>query len=327
VIRQGLWRLAAGAVDRLPGTGADRLSILIYHGVGERPAPLDHCDVDRARFEHHLQVLRQAFTVLPLGEAVRRLRAGTLPARAAAITFDDGYANNVSVALPLLRRHRLCATFFVATAYLDGGRMFNDAVIEAIRRCTRPSVDLQALGLGTVELNDVSARVRASERAIARLKYLPPDEREEGTAMLVEAAGVVLGPSLMMTSEDVRALAEAGMEIGAHTHRHPILASIPDQEARREIDLGRERLEAITGRPVTLFAYPNGRPGADYHARHVAMVREAGFEAAVSTARGCAAAGHDPYQLPRFTPWDRTPERFLCRLAWSRRGPAAAVAA
>jgi peptidoglycan/xylan/chitin deacetylase (PgdA/CDA1 family) len=95
---------------------------------------------------------------------------------------------------------------------------------------------------------------------------------------------------------------------------HPILARLEPDSASSEIRDSRSRLEAITGAPVTLFAYPNGKPGLDYLREHVGMVRELGFEAAVSTARGVAHSTSDPFQLPRFTPWDRTPGRFLLRL-------------
>jgi hypothetical protein len=84
--------------------------------------------------------------------------------------------------------------------------------------------------------------------------------------------------------------------------------------ASAEIRTSKAQLEAITGAPVTLFAYPNGKPGRDYHKEHVDIVRQAGFEAAVSTAAGVANISSDPYQLPRFRPWDKTPGRFLLRL-------------
>jgi len=328
-LRHLLWRTMAGAA-RWTGREAarGRLSILIYHSVAAPDGVQEHSDVDAGTFDWQLAVLVQAFTVLPLGEAVSRLRAGSLPPRAACITFDDGYADNVTRALPLLQRHGLPATFFVASAYLDGGRMFNDAVIEALRRCRLDTLDLTTVGLGVLDLSAGEKRREAIQSVLRVLKYLPPGPREERTAAVVDAAGVRLGASLMMTSEQVADLARHGMEVGAHTHRHPILNSVPDPEAREEIREGRRRLEAIIGAPVTLFAYPNGRPGRDYSERHVAMVREAGFEAAVSTSPGPARIDSDPHQLPRFTPWDRSPERYLFRLLHSRAAtrPAAAVA-
>ena len=117
-----------------------------------------------------------------------------------------------------------------------------------------------------------------------------------------------------MRAEQVRALHAAGMEIGAHTVTHPILARLDSAAARKEIIAGKEQLEGIVGAPVTLFSYPNGKPVTDYSAEHVAMARDIGFKAAVSTAWGIATREADLYQLPRFTPWDKTPARFALRL-------------
>ncbi|MCS6944605.1 MAG: polysaccharide deacetylase family protein, partial [Sutterellaceae bacterium] len=121
--------------------------------------------------------------------------------------------------------------------------------------------------------------------------------------------------SLMMNCEQVADLAAAGFDIGGHTVTHPILARLSPEEARAEIAGGKSDLEAIVGRRVALFAYPNGVPGKDYAAEHVRLVRACGFQAGVSTAWGVAVWRSDPFQLPRFTPWDRTRLRFGLRLA------------
>jgi peptidoglycan/xylan/chitin deacetylase (PgdA/CDA1 family) len=99
---------------------------------------------------------------------------------------------------------------------------------------------------------------------------------------------------------------------------HPILRLLPDDAARAEIVDGRDALQALLQSPVDLFAYPNGRPGSDFAERDVALVREAGFAAAVSTASGVCTAASDRFQLPRFTPWDAAPARWLGRLVHMR---------
>src|SRR5262249_56576651 len=118
---------------------------------------------------------RDWFTVLPLPEAIERLRTGALPSRAAAITFDDGYADNCTVAMPILSRLRLPATFFVATGFLDGGRMWNDTVIESVRRAG-DELDLSSLGLGHYSLPDATARRRAFAAILPALKYRGPHQ-------------------------------------------------------------------------------------------------------------------------------------------------------
>ncbi len=301
-----------------PGGARGRLSILIFHRVLPAPDPIFPGEASAAWFDAMLGWLKAWFNVLPLDEAVRRLGEGRLPARAAVITFDDGYADNHDVALPLLQRHGLPATFFIATGFLDGGRMWNDSVIEAVRRCPAAELDLAGLGegdLGRHAVGTAEEKRRAIEAVIGAIKYQPLAARAALVERIGERAGAELPGDLMMTADQVRALRRAGMQIGGHTVSHPILATLDDGAARYEIAEGKRRLEEILGEPVTLFAYPNGKPAADYSPASVALVRELGFQAAVSTAWGAAGPASDPFQLPRFTPWDRSRGRFALRLA------------
>lgn len=307
-----LTRLLGGLLS--PGGNRGGLSILIFHRVHAVADPMFPGEIDAARFDAVLGRLAQSFTALPLDRAVASLRVGTLPSRALAITFDDGYADNFTVALPLLRKHGLKATFFVASGALDGGRMWNDTVIEVVRRARTEILDLHYLGLGVHPLAGVADRRAAIDGLLSRLKYLPFDERADKVAGLAAWFGQALPGDLMMTREQVRALHADGMGIGGHTQNHPILAEIDDKRALDEIAGGKSELEGIIGERVSLFAYPNGKPANDYCARHVEMVRKVGFVGAVSTSPGMARCTADVYQLPRFTPWDRSPLKFGLRL-------------
>lgn len=300
--------------DVVIGPLSPRLSILIYHRVVPEPDPLVPELVCAKEFDWQLAVLGRWFTVLPLREAVARIRSDTLPIRAACVTFDDGYADNATLALPILRRRGVPATFFLATSFIDGGRMWNDSVIETIRRARGETLDARCIALGTLSISTIDLRRRAIQKVLAALKYLPLEERQRRVQALGVETSQPLPSDLMMTAEQVRRLHASGMEIGAHTVTHPILARLSPEHADNEIRESKRRLEAITGSPISLFAYPNGKPGRDYCREHVGMVRKQGFEAAVSTARGVAHTASDPFQLPRFTPWDRTPGKFLLRL-------------
>ncbi|MDL2353692.1 MAG: polysaccharide deacetylase family protein [Pseudomonadota bacterium] len=290
-----------------------RLSILIYHRVLAAPDPLFPAEVDAQRFEQHLRYLKRSFNVISLSEAVHGLRHDSLPPRAACITFDDGYADNAEIALPLLQRHALPATFFVATGFLDGGRMFNDTVIELVRRAPA-QLDLTPLQLGRYTLDSWGSRRQAVGALLDQLKYLPLAEREDKIAALTELVGIALPDDLMMRTDQLRRLHAAGMEIGGHTVSHPILARMSAAGARDEIAAGKAQLEQLIGAPVRLFAYPNGIPGQDYQAEHVDIVRSLGFDAAVCTSWGAARPGGDLFQLPRFTPWNQDQLRFTVRL-------------
>jgi peptidoglycan/xylan/chitin deacetylase (PgdA/CDA1 family) len=291
------------------------VSIFIFHRVLPQPDPLFPDEMSRDRFDQLLGWLGTWFNVMPLRDAVEHLRSGTLPPRAASITFDDGYADNYTEALPLLRKHGLHATFFIATGFLDGRRMWNDTLIESIRVAKLADLDLADLDLATVPIGTLEQKRAALRSIIPALKYLPVDAREAAVARVAERCATTLPNDLMMTSTQLRDLHAAGMGIGAHTVRHPILARCDDALARREIDESRSVLEDLLGERITLFAYPNGKLGSDYDVRHAEIVRSLGFDAAVSTNPGASRHGDDLFQLRRFTPWDQGQVRFALRLA------------
>lgn len=297
-----------------PGGDNGNLTTFIFHRVLPQPDPLFPHEPDAARFDQMLGWIKAWFNVLPLDVAIERLRTRQLPPRAAAISFDDGYADNRTVALPILQQHGLPACFFIATGFLDGGRMWNDTVIESVRACSSDSLNLTELGLGSHPINSVLGKRTAIEAIIGQIKYLPVGERLELTQKLSEAARVTPPSDLMLTSAQVKELHAGGMQIGAHTVSHPILARTDLPEARREITSSKLFLEQLLQTRIGLFAYPNGKPGNDYLPEHATLIRELGFDAAVSTAWGVADHRTDPFQIPRFTPWDKSRLRFAIRL-------------
>lgn len=311
-----MFRAAFGLLS--PGGKSARLSSLIFHRVLSEPDELLPGEVDARQFDDICSWLKQWFNVLPLDQAVQMLPEGRLPARSLCITFDDGYEDNESTALPILKKHGLTATFFVATGFLDGGRMWNDSIVESIRRTRLKHLDLDGYAdspMGRFDLTSLTARRSSIDRIIGKVKYLPPSGRLQFVRFLAEVAQADLPDDLMMSSDQVRKLRRAGMQVGAHTVSHPILAKLDSREAFREIMESKRHLECLLEEPVPLFAYPNGRPTDDYVPANVEHVRECGFAAAVSTEWGTSGPGDDLFQLRRFTPWDRSRWRFGWRLA------------
>lgn len=305
----------------LSGGGAERrLTILMFHRVTPVPDELFPGEVHRDSFDLICGWVSRWFNVLALDEAVRRMYDGDLPPRALAITFDDGYADNHDVALPILKRHGLNATFFVATGFLDGGRMWNDTLVESVRRAKADSIDLRGESMlasnpGILSLRTTGDRRTALQKLISSTKYLAPSARQAQVDRIATITRAELPHDLMMSSLQVAKLHQAGMRIGAHTVSHPILLGVDDDVAREEILRSRERLAQITGSHIELFAYPNGKPGTDYGRRDAEMVRQLGFLAAFSTSPGVATAQSDHFQLPRFTPWRRARWGFAAQLA------------
>ncbi len=293
------------AANRLSPVGNNaRLSILIYHRVKAQTDPIFPNETTSARFDQEMSELKSTFNVLPLGQAIERLKTGQLPARAACVTFDDGYADNLHIALPILQKHKLTATFFIATGYLNGGRMFNDTVIESIRRSRHKVVDLKIFELGTVSIESDAAKAQIIGQLLRKIKYLVPSQRLEAAQALAEITHCgALPTDFMMTSEELKRLHASGMEIGGHTSTHPILAKLDEPTAKRDIADGKDFLEHLLGEKIHLFAYPNGKPGIDFLPEQARIVESVGFTGAVTTQPGSASNRSDVFQLPRFTPW------------------------
>jgi peptidoglycan/xylan/chitin deacetylase (PgdA/CDA1 family) len=297
------------------GIGEGRLCIVNYHRILDAPDPLLESEPDIETFRWQMELLADCFNVMPLYDAVHTLATDRMPPRAVAITFDDGYRSIHDWALPILTKHCLPATVFVTTGHMeDEGSMWNDIILEAIRRLPNSPLDLQDIELGLYAMQSPYDRKNTALSLTERSKYLPPAARAVLTHKLQSLAGKTLQKELMLTSAMVRTLSLHDIEIGGHTVTHPILTRISDASARFEIAENKQQLEGITGKPVRLFAYPNGKKEADFDQRHVQMVKDAGYAAAFTTAAGAATQCHDRFELPRSRPWDTSPLMFAARL-------------
>ncbi|MGZ8289802.1 MAG: polysaccharide deacetylase family protein [Telluria sp.] len=306
---------SAGDAIAAKGKGAGSLCIVNYHRILAAPDPLLESEPTLAMFRSQMELLAECFNVLPLHDAVNMLAKERMPPRAVAITFDDGYRSTHDYAMPVLKDYGLPATVFVTTGHLDKGSMWNDIILEAVRRLSPLGrLDLNDIGLGAHRLTTDTERRNTVFALTERSKYLVPTARAQLTSKLELLAGETLDQELMLTRDMVRALDSNGIEIGGHTITHPILTRIDDEAARKEISGNKLHLEEILGKPVRLFAYPNGKHGLDYDARHVQMVGDAGYSAAFTTAMGAARATHSRFEMPRSRPWDANRLMFAGRL-------------
>ncbi|MFT3717868.1 polysaccharide deacetylase family protein [Pseudorhodoferax sp.] len=291
-----------------------KLSVLLFHKVPLQVDPLVPHEPDLATVQGVLEAVGRLFRVLPLADAVVALRAGTLPRRAACITFDDGYQDWVPGVMPVLQRLGMHATFFVTTGQFQGVPVWSERIVHAVRQANvaMTILDLERPGLRDLPMQGPVARSQTVARVGAKLKYMRLSEREEALQHLESLCGVMCQTTPVMPVADLRALHAAGFGIGAHTISHPILRRCDSQEAYREIAASREDLEGLVGGRVDGFAYPNGQFGRDLDVSHVDMVRRAGYRYAVTTDWGVARAGQSVFQLPRFTPWGPS----FAKMAW-----------
>lgn len=290
-----------------------KLLIMIYHRVLDEPDFMRPDEVDKEAFTWQMELLAKYFNVLPLSEALERMQNDTLPPRAVSITFDDGYADNYTNALPILKRFNLTATFFIASGFLDGGRMWNDTVIEAVRNYPQAELNLSQVGLGSYKTIDQTEKITAASNIISQVKHLPPEQRSSHVTYIA-AQSNNLPNDLMMSSAQLKQLHKNGMEIGGHTVSHPILSKLDDEVAEQEIVVNKVILEEILNTSIKCFAYPNGKPEIDYLEQHIQMVKKAGYRSALSTHWGIVFQSSSPYELNRFTPWDKKPFNFMMRI-------------
>lgn len=293
--------------------GKQRLSILIYHRVVHKRDFMRPDVPTVEEFEWQMRLLFENFTPLSLSDGLERMRLGSLPERAVCVTFDDGYADNELCALPVLQKYRIPATVFVSTGFINGGRMWNDSVIESVRNFEAGLLDLRELELGLYTLETIPQRQATAENIIQSIKHLDPVTR----GMLVneiEKRVTGLPSDLMLTDAQIVSMAGCGVDIGAHTVNHPIMASISGDLARKEVSESKSYLENLLQEQVKFFAYPNGKPGIDYGRKDRDMVEQLGFLGAVSTQWGVCTDNSDSFQLPRFTPWDKSQLKFALRL-------------
>ncbi len=277
----------------------DVVRILMYHRFPRQ---------DAANFDRQCEYLAAHYEVVGLREAVVRLGQGAPTANLAVITVDDGYADMYEVALPILRKHRLPATLFVTTGFVDRSCwMPGDRVRYHFSRTTEPSVRVS--DDAGVEHVFATKDPKGSDGLRALLKRVSYRTRSRILSGLAggeapEEAVACREEFRPCTWEQLRELAAAQVTIGDHTMTHVILSRLGTvDETRREILGSKARLEEKLQREVDLFAYPNGLP-EDISEESVSCVR-ANFRGAVTASFGLNAPGSDVFQLRRVgcDPW------------------------
>ena len=279
-----------------------QLAILTYHGIEAVPmSPSCSYVVDADTLRRELTYVGKCFNVLPIEEALERLRDGTLPDRAAVLTFDDGTRNLLANAAPVLSELGLPAAVFVVTAPMGTGEaLWPDRLWLAFAKTRESEIDLSSLGLGTRSLRSTAERGQACAAAVSHLKTLPDADRLARVDWLVAELGgevdVYGSPFQMLSWDEARALTGDGtISIHPHSATHPILPKCPDDKVEAEIAESCAAVRRETGTAPKIFAYPNG----DFNECAKDALRRNGSTWALATTNGFANADSDPLALPR----------------------------
>ena len=289
-------------------TDPGRAVILRYHSVSHfdsatRLYRAASIALTPEMFERQMRFVADWYQVVPLSRLVDCVEHGeAFPHRSLAITFDDGYRDNFVHALPVLRSFGFPATVYVTTGAIgDGWRFWLARVRASILEASRNRIDLQELG--RFDLSSERDREGAVRQLTRRLKLLTSKDREAAIERLAGETGCTAPVSgserWFMDWAELKEMAAADIDIGAHTQSHPILTRLTDEAADLEIRRSREELEAGLGRSVHHFAYPNGGGVVNHDTRIANLVRRAGFRSAATSVDGVLRLGADPFRLRR----------------------------
>lgn len=280
-LKQSVFWLASAAGVWTSGRRATRfaLRIFTYHGVQACDDPVvnvDRLQVDPVLFERQVAWIASRYRVIRGSDLVAAIRSGGVwPSRAALITFDDGYANNLEVAAPILQRHAVPAVVFVTTGFVDGSvrPWWYQARAAAAMAGVPPAEVLR-------REQDWVQRTRREQRTLAQ-------EQDPS-------------PFAFLAPEQLSRLSAYDLEVGWHGHAHLACGVEQPEELAEDLRRSAEAWRSWGIRPLPLFAYPYGsEPRAEYRDAVLAMLRAHGIEGAVTTRMGINPRGTVAWSLRR----------------------------
>jgi peptidoglycan/xylan/chitin deacetylase (PgdA/CDA1 family) len=308
----------------------------MYHRIADVPTdPFSLC-VSPERFTQHLAILKQYCHPMSLQQFVQAMQKKRLPKRAVVITFDDGYADNLYAAKPLLEHHQIPATVFISTGYLTSTReAWWDELAKILLQPGSLPAQLQLkLGDQTAEWDlgdgadyseaafqrdrtwnwhtsqDPTTRQRLYRELYDVIHPLSPDNQQQIMDQLLAWAGLDATPRSnyrFLTPSEVPVLTQGGLiEVGAHTMTHPMLTTLSRDRQHDEIVGSKQKLETLMGQPLRGFAYPHG----NYNAETVSVVQEAGFDYACTTRSWHVRFPTNDFEIPRIAALNWEPDAF-----------------
>jgi peptidoglycan/xylan/chitin deacetylase (PgdA/CDA1 family) len=270
------------------------LSIVTYHHIADHdpsyPFDPDTADADRAQFRRHMEMLARYGTPVGVEELLRAIEGGPLPKNPVMVTFDDGYRSCHDVALPILRQVGVPATFFISTSFITERRLYWwERISLLLSRSRRQRAAIRYPRWLELDVRDPALRTRLT--GLVKTEMQLDLERfldELAAALGVEWSAEIEArhaDEMIMTWDQVRALARSGMDVESHTRRHRVLQTLAPADLQEELTGSRQELEAQLGRPVRVIAYPVGRRIANQaHIRRA--LAAAGYRAGMSNKTG-----------------------------------------
>jgi peptidoglycan/xylan/chitin deacetylase (PgdA/CDA1 family) len=312
--------------------------VLVYHRAAALPSDPQLLAVTPDHFAEHLEVLRRYYCPTRL-RVLDQANGEVIKGRMVVVTFDDGYADNLENARPLLERHDVPATCFITTGYVGGEREFWWDELERIllQPGTLPATlnlslngtsyhweldgdssysvaDFRRYQAWHVERGDDPTPRHKLYRSLCHLlRPLTEIQRQPMLEALVTWAGAisaVRSTHRPLSPEDVARLAEGGLvEVGSHSVTHSVMSALPADAQWNEITNSKTRLEEIVGGRITSFAYPYGSR-SDYTRVTMDLLKAADFDRACTNVSKLVRPGTNRFRLSRFLMRDCDGEAF-----------------
>jgi peptidoglycan/xylan/chitin deacetylase (PgdA/CDA1 family) len=293
---------------------SDWLSILTYHRFpspnGVEPFDDGVVDATAEEFETHVTCLKRYFTIIGADELRKLCTGEKLPPHPVAITFDDGYLDCYTQALPILQRHGCKAIFFVATSLISERRLYWwDRIAYLIKHSRRERLALSYPAPLEILLEGNRAQtIERLLRLVKRQQLAAPFDLERFLNELSIAAGVSwsrelersFADQLLMTWDQIRALRRAGMDVQSHTRSHRILQTLSATELAEELSGSRDDLSRELGELPHLIAYPGGNP-ITYASPIRSALQASGYSLGLNNITGSTPLGRsvDPFDIRR----------------------------
>jgi len=297
---KALYRLSCNLVDT-PAV------ILLYHRVIDLSLDPQQLAVSPANFNDQIAYLKEHYHLLSFDEFADIItRKRKMPKRSAVVSFDDGYVDNLTNAVPILERHNAQAVFYVATATLDTRKEFWWDELERIfllDHALPASLEYNARGQSYAFTTATHAdRASVYDRMHPIVKDCAVKERNALMDKLVQWAGLTSAgreSHRVMRTDEVQAMAQSrAVVIAAHTHNHPKLSVCTPADQRADIALSKKRLEDMLSRRIDHFSYPFGSK-IDYTPQTVQICRDLGFKTVCANYHSQVHSWHSPLELPR----------------------------
>jgi peptidoglycan/xylan/chitin deacetylase (PgdA/CDA1 family) len=288
-----------------------RVLILAYHGITARNFGIQPWILfPLESFEGQISFLKKHYSVITLERAVTAIRDGEqLPDNTAVVTFDDGYRNNLTMALPVLKNYGVPATVFLTAGYIGTNRILpldRAYLIIAHARQRKPLV-MEEIGLGPLYFDSDESIAASYLAAVAALKRYPTQiqikylDVMEGKLDPDYRQNEVHKEFQLLSWEEARKLVESRIiEVGAHTLSHEILSNVSEDEVEKEIVASKSMIELNLSKPVNSFAYPNGTK-SDFNESHIRQLKDGGFACSLTTIAKLNKHGDNPYTLGRIS--------------------------